>query len=239
MEYEILLAWLASDNGMVVNIAVFALLVLGGFGLPIPEDVPLIFAGVAAANEITPVYMVFAVCYVGVVISDQIIFALGYYFGNRILDLGTRSSLFPAITEERVQEIREGLKRKRFIYIFIGRHIYPVRTATFLTAGALRIPYRDFFIADMVAALVSVAVMMGIGVFLGHTLSAEVINQIAKDLHWYITALVTVMLVGYGLRKLYRRRKFAKLGKLSEQICASPCNCLEDTALARSLKKSN
>ncbi|MCC6932990.1 MAG: DedA family protein [Deltaproteobacteria bacterium] len=223
MQREMLLAWLASDNGLVVNVTIFALLVLGGFGLPIPEDLPLIFAGVATSNDIIPLPIAFAVCYTGVIISDQIIFGLGYFFGNRILDAGTRSRYFPAITEERINEIREGLKRKQFIYIFIGRHIYPVRTATFLTAGALRIPYKDFFVADIIAGLVSVSAMMTLGYVLGRTFSTDVIAQIADDIHWYITGIIAACMLAYLLRRVYKKNKKCKMDH--SQMVIAPCNC--------------
>ena len=208
MEHEIV-AWLASDNGLVVHVAIFVMLLLGGLGLPIPEDIPIIFGGVAAAKHIVSLPNVLLTCYVGVVMADQMVYAIGYHFGNKLLSAGTKSRFFPSITEERVNEIREGLRRRRFVYIFIGRHLFPLRTATFITAGALRIRFIDFFVADLIAALVSVPIILAIGHTIGRNLEPEMLTQFAEDLNWYISGIVIIGLIIYLIRRIRKKQKAA------------------------------
>ena len=208
MEHEIV-AWLASDNGFVVHVAIFIMLLLGGLGLPIPEDIPIIFGGVAAAKHIVSLPNVLLTCYIGVVMADQMVYAIGYHFGNKLLSAGTKSRFFPSITEERVNEIREGLRRRRFVYIFIGRHLFPLRTATFITAGALRIRFLDFFIADLIAALVSVPIIMAIGHTIGRNLEPEMLTQLAEDVNWYISGIVIIGVIFYLIRRIRKKRKAA------------------------------
>lgn len=205
MENEII-TWLASDNGFIVHIAIFIMLLLGGIGLPIPEDIPILFGGVAAAKHIVHLPNVFITCYLGVVLADQLIYAIGYHFGNKVLSAGTKSRFFPSITEERVNEIREGLRRRRFVYIFIGRHLFPLRTATFITAGALRIRFFDFFIADLVAALISVPIIMAIGHTIGRNLEPQMLTQLAEDLNWYIFGIVLIGIIIYLIRRIRKKK---------------------------------
>ena len=197
--------WLTSPHAHVVYIGVFTMLFLGGLGFPIPEDVPLLLAGVAISKSIVASHPMFAICYVGVVIGDQIMYLIGYKFGNRLLGAGQRSPLFPAITEAKVNSIRDGLRRKRLVYIFIGRHLFPIRSVTFIVAGALRIPFLEFLAADMFAALISVSIVLGIGYFLGQRLTPEHIQYLAHEANSIILGLVIVILVGllahYGWRK--------------------------------------
>ncbi|MCB0343761.1 MAG: DedA family protein [Bdellovibrionales bacterium] len=198
-------AWLASDNGFVVHAGVFIMLLLGGIGFPIPEDIPLILGGVAIAQKIAPLTTMFLVCYVGVMAGDQTMFFIGHRYGQRLLDAGARSRFFPAITDEKVAEIREGLRKRRLLYIFIGRHLFPIRSATFVCAGALRVPFFEFLLADAIAALVSVTLMMSIGWWLGDHLTPETVEHLVEQAHFYIIALVLICAFAYYLRRQMKK----------------------------------
>ncbi len=186
-------SWLGSENSAVVHAGILILLVLGGLGFPIPEDIPLILAGVLGNKGIVALQAVFVTCYLGVLIGDQTMYFFGHYFGHKLLNAGTRSRFFPAITEEKVNEIRDGLRRRRLLYIFVGRHLFPIRSMTFITAGALRVPFWEFLLADGAAALISVTVMIGIGYLLGSTLPPEAVTHFAESVHWYVAGIVLVM----------------------------------------------
>lgn len=198
--------WLSNDSGFNLHLTVLSLLLLGGFGFPIPEDIPLILAGVAAQKGLVLMKAVLVTCYVGVLSADIIVYGIGYCFGQKLLKAGTRSSLFPSITEQRVMRIREGLRKKRLTYIFIGRHLFPVRTATFISAGALHIPFFEFLAADAFAALVSVTLVVSIGHLLGGQLTPEIIRDLLHRSHYYIVIL-TILVVGFLGGRYYFRRK--------------------------------
>ncbi len=209
MQSEIII-WLASESGYRVHIAVFILLVLGGFGFPIPEDIPLLLAGVAGQKGFVKIQSIFVTSYIGVILADQIVFFIGYFFGQKLLDAGTRSPFFPSINEEKVSEIREGLRKHRLFYIFLGRHLFPVRTVTFLTAGALRIPYIEFLISDALAALISVGVVVGIGFLLGEKLTPSVVETIVRDFHYLLATIFGLCLIAYLASKYFRKKVESK-----------------------------
>lgn len=181
MDYTAFFDWLASDNGFAVHAGVFILLLLGGFGFPIPEDIPVALAGVAASKGIVPIQTIYLVCYVGVIFADLILFFIGRWFGYRLLTAGTKSSFLPALTEARVEKTRAALHNNRLLCIFIGRHIFPVRTATFLSAGALKVPVLEFLIADAIAAFFSVSIIFGIGFYLGENMKPETLSFIVTE----------------------------------------------------------
>ncbi len=204
---------ISSENSILLHWIIFISLILGGFGFPIPEDVPLIIAGVVAANGAVPLTSIAAVCYLGVVLADLMIYGVGYKFGPRLLAYGTRSPFLPSVTQERVEKVREGLRRKRFLYIFLGRHLFPLRSVTFLTAGALRIPFLEFLISDLIAALISVAIMVSIGYFLGENLTPEVLKHIGKEIHWY-GGLTTILVILIFILKYLRKKRKKREGNL-------------------------
>ena len=209
MEYDFV-KWLSHDNGFNVHVTVFTMLLLGGFGFPMPEDVPLILGGVASAKGLVSLEAIFITCYVGVIAADQIIYLFGYLFGQKLLNAGTRSPFFPSITEEKVVKIREGLRKKRLMYILLGRHFFPLRTATFLIAGTLAIPYLEFLAADAFAALVSVAIVVGLGRYLGEQLTPEVITHIVHESHYYILIIGLVALVIFMINRVFSKRRRVK-----------------------------
>lgn len=196
--------WLASDNGQAVYIGIFFMLLLGGIGFPIPEDIPLLMGGAAALHGIVDLRMVFIICYVGVMIGDQSMYLIGHFFGHRILNAGKRSALFPGITAERIEEVREGLRKRRFIYILLGRHLFPVRSLTFVMAGALRLPFLEFLIADAIAALLSVTLMVGLGYLLAETISPDTVSNVANQAHVMIIAAVVVFAVIFVAQRFLR-----------------------------------
>lgn len=149
------------------------------------------------------------VCYLGVVLADLMIYGIGYKFGPRLLSYGTLSPFLPSVTPERVERVRVGLRKKRFMYIFLGRHLFPLRSVTFLTAGALRIPFLEFLISDLIAALISVALMIGLGFILGETITPEMLNHIGKEVHWY-GAILTILVLIFIAFRIWKRRKLRK-----------------------------
>ena len=209
MELEFLGSWLASDDGLAVHLAVFIALILGGLGFPIPEDIPLLLAGVAAGKSIVSLRGIWLTAYSGVLLADQVLYWAGYFFGKRLLDAGTRSPFFSAITDEKVEKVRDGLRKRRLVIIFIGRHLFPVRSVTFLCAGALHVPYLEFLFADALAALISVSIVVGLGYWLGERLDAEVMEHFLHQAHIYILILVLFSLAYWWVRR--KKKKKAKL----------------------------
>lgn len=210
--------WLASENGLGLHITLFSMLLLGAFGFPIPEDIPLVLAGVASAQGLVSLKAIFLTCYVGVLLADQIIYLFGYCFGQRLLHAGARSPIFPAITEHRIDVIRHGLRKRRFIYILLGRHFFPLRTATFLVAGALRIPFLEFLIADALAALISVTLVVWLGYWLGGKLTPEVISHIVHQGNIYLAVAIGIGVIAFVIgHTIKKRRKSAD--DTAEKVC--------------------
>jgi len=198
-----LIDYLSSEGGYNLHVWVFIALILGGIGFPIPEDLPLLFAGIAAGRKVVRFGAIFLTCYVGVIIGDLIVYCIGYHFGPGMVEAGKKSSWFPGITQERIDKVQSGLRKNRLLYIFMGRHLFPIRSLTFATAGALKIPFHEFLLADLFAAMVSVFMMLGLGYFIGEALPPEVVTEISRRLHWVAIAICLVF--GFWVfRKLKR-----------------------------------
>ncbi len=205
--------WLAVDNGANVHITVFVLLFLGGLGFPIPEDLPLIFAGVAVEKGLVELLPMATTAYIGVLIGDQFLYFIGYRYGKGLIKKGVDSPWFPSLTHDRVRLVRDQWTKHRYWLIIAARHLFPIRAVTFLSAGTLHVPYIDFLIADAIAAVMSVGLMMGIGYFIGESLTPEVTQHLVDRAHYYIIALLLIIGIGYSCRRallsLIARRRTA------------------------------
>lgn len=186
---------------------VFISLILGGMGFPIPEEVPLIIGGIAVASEALSAQLMFFICLSGVLIGDQFMYMLGALFGKRLLEAGKRSPLLPSITEERVNEVREGLRKKKLLYLFIGRHLFFLRSVTFLVAGSLHIPYREFFFTDAFAALFSVSLFFGLGYFLGNRIHPDLVPVVV---HYARVGLLVIVVLAGIIGALFVSQKYRR-----------------------------
>ena len=83
--------------------AVFVMLLICGFGVPVPEDVTLVTGGVIAGLGHADVHTMFAVGMAGVLIGDGMMFILGRLFGPRIIKLPLFHSV---LTPERFEKAR-------------------------------------------------------------------------------------------------------------------------------------
>jgi membrane protein DedA with SNARE-associated domain len=178
---------------------IFILLILGGLGFPMPEELPLLIAGITASHGEISLVLAFIVCYVGVLVGDQTMYAFGYFFGRRILSAGTRSPFLPLVTEKRVNEVREGLRKRRLLYVLVGRHLFFLRSVTFVIAGSLHLPFKEFFIADAIAALLSVTVFITLGYWLGSSLAPELVTAFLRQANFYLAIILGVAAVGYAI----------------------------------------
>ena len=205
---------------------IFVLLVLGGLGFPIPEEIPLFLGGVAAAEHVAPLLDIFAVCYAGVLIGDQTMYLFGYLFGQKILDFGAKSPFFPSVTEDKINEVREGLRKRRLVYLFIGRHLFLLRSVTFVAAGSLRVPFLEFLAADALAALASVSIFMGIGYVFGQSVDTDVVSHMTRQAHFYITILLVIGVACFFFMKR-RKKLIAQKSALVPVIDAMPSDGTE------------
>ncbi len=153
-----LLISIFSDYGY---LAVFVMLLLCGFGLPIPEDITLVAGGIIAGLGYADVHTMFAVCMAGVLIGDGIMFTLGHHFGQRILAFAPVRRL---VTPQRFAQVQEKFVKYGNWVLFIARFLPGLRSPIFIVAGmSRRISIWRFILMDGLAASISVPVWVYLG----------------------------------------------------------------------------
>lgn len=144
-------------------LAVFVMLLVCGFGVPVPEDVTLVTGGVIAGLGYADVNTMFAVGMAGVIIGDGMVFTIGRFQGERVMRLKPVQRL---ITPERFQAAQGAFHKYGRWVMFVARFLPGLRTPVFFTAGmSKRVSFGTWLLMDGVAALISVPVWVYLGYF--------------------------------------------------------------------------
>ena len=189
---------LLASHGLVAYLLIAAVLLGSAFGLPVPEDLSLIIAGILVASENADLWIMALTCYFGIIAGDLIIYRLGWITGPRLF---RKRWVKKYMTSSKLQGLRANLERKTFLTIFVARHLFYLRTITFLVCGAVRVSFTRFLVADAIAALITTPLMLGIGYLFGQHYDhiVEIIKQ--------IKVLLVVLGVGVAVYLYFRFRK--------------------------------
>jgi glycerol-3-phosphate O-acyltransferase / dihydroxyacetone phosphate acyltransferase len=156
-------------------LAIFAVLLLGSLGAPIPEEIPIIAAAVLSHEDVVRWWLALPICLLGVLSGDMVLYWIGRHWGERVLDCRlARLVLSPA----REQWLKAAYRRHALKTIVTARHVIGLRAAAFLTAGSAAVPFWKFVVADAGAALFGVPLTFGLTYFF-----TEQIKGIMADVH--------------------------------------------------------
>jgi membrane protein DedA with SNARE-associated domain len=198
---DVLNAILEHGSLLVVMLA----LIIAGFGVPIPEDIMLVAAGVLVARgECTFVEALIA-CTVGVFFGDTSIFLLARRYGHRLLEVRPFRWIF---TEARKQKTLELFQRHGHVIVFMGRHMAGLRMPIFAMAGIYGVKLRTFWLYDGLGLLVSAPAVIGIGYYFAKNLPK--IMELLQRVEVVIVLAVLAIGGGYWFMKRRARKRAAE-----------------------------
>ena len=186
-------------------LGIIAFLILTGCGLPIPEEVPIIYAGVTSAKGVLDPFIAFGSCLIGALVGDAIMYAIGYHFGHRLLKDHPKIAHFLHAEREAKYEqmiLRHGLK-----VLFLARFMVGVRGPVYLSAGIVRMPFRRFLLFDCLCATVVVGVFFLISYFLGPQVF-DLIRDAELGLTIFITIVVAIVGLLFYIKLKKKRNRF-------------------------------
>jgi len=191
--------WL--ERGSYLGIILF--LTLTGIGLPIPEEVPIVAAGVASKAGALKWYYSLPACLLGALLGDSLMYAIGRFFGARILKEHPWWSGF--LTPEREKTIEELLKKHGIKAFFVARFLVGLRSPFYLTAGILRVKYRWFLFADFICASVVIGGFFGLAYLFGDRVTS-LIQSAERGLTVAVIAAASVVLAVIAFFSFRKRR---------------------------------
>jgi membrane protein DedA with SNARE-associated domain len=179
--------------------AVFGLLLVAGVGVPIPEELTQLTAGVLSHEGYLRLAVAIPVVWAGIVVGDAVLFLLARRHGPRALDSRpVRRFLTPA----RRERLERHFARHAFLTVAVARHTGGLRFAAFALAGATGVRAATFVLADGLSALVSVPLVVGAGYVFAHHL-----REARRDIRIVELALLVVAVVAAWVVVRVRRRR--------------------------------
>ncbi len=184
---------------------IFGILLLCGFGLPIPEDITLIAGGIMAYYGKADVYVMILVGLLGVMLGDGAMFQIGKRYGNRVFEWKWMKRF---LHTDRLDAVKDKLRNHGYKVIFSARFMPGLRSLVFLTSGALGIPFRIFLFFDGLAALISVPAIVYSCYFFGDAIhdAVHVIKNVEQGVLAVIVIGILYFLVKYFIKR-YRERR--------------------------------
>ena len=187
-------------------LGLFALLILGGIGLPFPEDTTLILAGFLISHHVIKMLPSLIVVFIGALIADMLIFFAGRKYGRRIVEFPRFRKI---MTVERLLTVEKRFRKHGALFILAGRHLIGLRAQLFLVAGVMRMPVLKFVLADVLSLSLTVAVMVGAGYVGGNSLQI-----LKKDISRVEHVLIFLAVIVLGIVLFLR---YFRSGKGSDQ----------------------
>jgi membrane protein DedA with SNARE-associated domain len=177
------------DIGWAGYVVLFGLLFSCGLGMPLPEDIPLLVAGMLVGAGRMHLLWIAVAGWCGIIGGDCILYYMGHRFGLNIT---------------RVPFVGKHVTKDRIVQaVAVGRLFAGVRGAMVVAAGTIRFNFIKFLIADGLAALVSGGLFVWLGMKFGQNL-----HFISKKIHeygeWVFVGLVVAAL---GVAAYYWWRK--------------------------------
>ncbi|MGP1576022.1 MAG: DedA family protein [Treponema sp.] len=176
-------------------LVIFISLLLGGFNLPIPEDILVISSAVICKHDKAAIPAFYTALYFGALLSDCLVYLWGV-----LLKRGSRSALFftRIITEERTNRISDALVKHSFLTYVFGRFIpFGVRNLISMTSGFVGFPFYKFFLFDAFAALCNISCLFWFVYFLGAK-GGQIMKIVGIILFIvFIAVLIYILFIGH------------------------------------------
>jgi membrane protein DedA with SNARE-associated domain len=187
-------------------IGLFLVLFGAGLGIPIPEEIPVLAAGVLSHEGIVRWWIALPLCLVAILGGDAVLYWIGHHWGEHILDW--RAVRF-ILTKEREEQFKASYRRHGMKIVFAARHVAGLRAAAFLTAGIVRVPFAQFIAVDTAAALLGVPFSFGLAFFF-----ADQLEWVLADVHrierWLVVVGIVLVAGWLGVLAVRRARRIAE-----------------------------
>lgn len=203
-----------------VYLFIIGFMTASSFGLPIPEEMTLVSAGLVAYMAQNPdqyppptpdaqgvnLAVLSIVCFLAVICSDVLIYTIGRVWGQKVV----KSAFFnKQIGQERFQKINKIFNKYSYWACGIFRFTPGVRFPGHMTCGLMGVPLWQFLLVDGTAALISVPTQ----VLLVATYGEVILEKIA-EFKIYIAIIIGILAVLWIIKKIY---EYVQKKRLTQQ----------------------
>lgn len=196
---------LSNLSGPSAYCMIIGILFICGLGIPIPEDITLLVAGLLSAAGSISLTGALVAGFIGVMAGDSLLFFMGRRYGRRIFSLPGLRRIF---TPERTFAAEDRIRRNGPFICFIARFLPGLRSPVFAMAGALGVRPSTFFLLDGFAAMISVPVWVYLGHWFGSNFDRAL--ETAQQVQIYIFIGLILCISAYVSLKLWKRKRLPR-----------------------------
>lgn len=191
---------------------VFALVFLESIGLPLPGEAILVSAAIlAGTTQELSIVLVLIAAIIGAIIGSIIGFWVGDRYGYPLL---LRYGSYIGLTETRIKIAQYLFRRQGIIVVLIARFVAVMRSVVGFIAGANRMPFTNFMIANSAGAA-GWALFYGLGAYyLG-----KGVEEFAKPFAMVLAVIAAIVVVS---AIIYWRRIERQLADAAERDIPGP-----------------
>lgn len=144
------------------SIALFFLLALGIFALPIPDETLMVISGFLLAKGKLPFTPTLIAAYTGSMFGITLSYLVGFFVGKKAL---WKFGRYIGVTHERLEKAHNWFERFGKWTLLIGYYIPGIRHITGFAAGSTYLKYWEFAVFAYTGALIWVTTFLSIGYF--------------------------------------------------------------------------
>jgi membrane protein DedA with SNARE-associated domain len=178
-------------------VGILLALILGGIGLPFPEDGVLLLNGFLIAHGTIKLLPTFLVVFPLLLATDFFVFFVGRRYGKMLVQYKRFGKL---ISAEKLLKFEERFRRRGAWVVLFGRHILGLRTPIFLAAGITRMSVTKFLVVDAATAFSMVALFWGGTGLLGGDLIERLTAGAARIGHLALVVFLILVVGWIGYR---------------------------------------
>jgi membrane protein DedA with SNARE-associated domain len=189
------------DIGWAGYLVLFGLLFSCGLGMPLPEDIPLLVAGMLVGAGKMHLVVVAICAWCGIIGGDCVLYYMGHRYGLNITKV---PFVGKHVTKDRIVQAERLFEKYGVWVVGVGRLFAGIRGAMVVAAGTIRFSFVKFLIADGLAAIISGGLFVWLGMKFGQNLH-YIETKIHKYGEWVFVGVVLIVL-GIAGYYWWRRR---------------------------------
>jgi membrane protein DedA with SNARE-associated domain len=205
--------WLSTLPPYAVGGVVALIIGLESMGIPLPGELTLVSASLlSAAGEFNPLWVAGPAA-VGAILGDSVGYAIGRRGGRALLErLGRR---FPKhLGPPHLARAERTFAKWGVWAVFFGRFIALLRILAGPLAGALKVPYAKFLLANA-----SGGIVWAFGTTYAIYYVGQAAEEYLKDFSW--AALVVAVLAGLASTWYFKRRAHQRAAETESELAES------------------
>ena len=212
------------DIGFAGYLVLFGLLFSCGLGMPLPEDIPLLTAGMLVGAGKMNLIAASICAWCGIIGGDCVLYYLGHRYGLNITKVPVVGK---HVTTDRIEKAERLFEKWGVWVVAVGRLFAGIRGAMVVAAGTIRFSFIKFLIADGLAALISGGLFVWLGMKFGELIKEPWFHKKVNDYGLWILIAVILLVIIFVAAHLLRRKGH----RLPSEVAADTLEHIADHAL--------